>query len=236
MLVHYMSDLHLEFGEPLETKGGDVLILAGDITTKTRVEWINEQAKKYDHVLYVAGNHEYYQGHMEDTDVATRMKLVSNVTFLQNDRVEINGRGFIGGTLWSNIHPEARHHAEQCMNDYLCILNEDNRLLRAYDTVSKFLETVEYLEENIQEGDVVITHHAPSYKSIPKEFMYSMLNSCYASNLKDLILQTKPAYWIHGHMHEPVNYKIGGCKVRSNPRGYPKESSREFKATKRLKL
>ena len=66
-----MSDLHLEFG-PLDAdpdnEGIDVLILAGDITIKHRVEWINEQASRFEHVIYVTGNHEYYKSNISNAD------------------------------------------------------------------------------------------------------------------------------------------------------------------------
>ena len=43
----------------------------------------------------------------------------------------------------------------------------------------------------------------------------------YASNLDDMILDTQPDYWIHGHTHNPESYQIGVTKVLANPKGYP---------------
>jgi hypothetical protein len=40
----------------------------------------------------------------------------------------------------------------------------------------------------------------------------------YASNLDALTEQTD--LWIHGHMHESLNYRIGKCQVVCNPLGY----------------
>ncbi len=72
---------------------------------------------------------------------------------------------------------------------------------------------------------VVVTHHAPSYKSTEKETSEKriILRSSYASDLEAFILQYQDAIdlWLHGHIHQAVNYQIHGVPVRSNPRGYP---------------
>ena len=63
MKINYVSDLHLEFGPmEIEPDAGDVLVLAGDIDIKCQVDWINSIASKFDHVIYVLGNHEFFDG------------------------------------------------------------------------------------------------------------------------------------------------------------------------------
>ena len=49
------------------------------------------------------------------------------------------------------------------------------------------------------------------------------LSPSFASNLTDLIERTRPALWIHGHTHHPVDYQVGATRVLSNQWGYPKE-------------
>ena len=62
MLIRYMSDLHLEFGEMPPPCGGDLLILAGDITVqRTHWDWVAACGEAFDQVIYIFGNHEHYR-------------------------------------------------------------------------------------------------------------------------------------------------------------------------------
>ena len=78
-----MSDLHLEFGDmAIPETDADVVILAGDIHPGTKgMEWAKGFHKP---VMYVAGNHEYYDGDMISVDRALNLlSFGSNVSFLQ---------------------------------------------------------------------------------------------------------------------------------------------------------
>lgn len=72
---------------------------------------------------------------------------------------------------------------------------------------------------------MVVTHHAPSPRSIPPEFRGDPLSACYASDLEDLIVDGRPALWVHGHIHTKVDYRVGRSRVIANPRGYPGEGN-----------
>jgi hypothetical protein len=73
MKLQSMSDLHLEmhadrgaeFIRSLDPTGVDVLVLAGDITMARQYEDLENVfkllARKYRHIRYVPGNHEYYK-------------------------------------------------------------------------------------------------------------------------------------------------------------------------------
>jgi predicted phosphodiesterase len=73
MKLQILSDLHLEMHadggsgliRELDPAGVDVLVLAGDITMARRYADLERVfkplAKKYRHILYVPGNHEYYK-------------------------------------------------------------------------------------------------------------------------------------------------------------------------------
>lgn len=65
---------------------------------------------------------------------------------------------------------------------------------------------------------VVVTHHAPHPKSIPEGFWDHWIAPCYASDLTDLMGPAK--LWIHGHIHDSVDYEVRGTRILSNPRGY----------------
>jgi len=79
---------------------------------------------------------------------------------------------------------------------------------------------------------IVVTHHAPSAQSLwfdseraamqgMKMFGYKESDPSYASHLDHLMQgEGAPQYWIHGHTHVAVDYRIGNTRIVSNPKGY----------------
>ena len=84
--------------------------------------------------------------------------------------------------------------------------------------------SIKWLKNSIKDSttdkNIVITHHAPSIKSIPLEFKEDAISSAYASDLESFILEYNPHYWIHGHIHQPITYTVGETKIICNPHGY----------------
>lgn len=78
--------------------------------------------------------------------------------------------------------------------------------------------------------DVVLTHHAPSPRSIPPKFQGDPLNCAFASDLDALVMESKALLWVHGHIHSQSDYQIGSTRVVANPRGYPREEVGDFRA------
>tara|TARA_Y100000310_G_scaffold181911_1_gene181942 strand:- start:616 stop:1347 length:732 start_codon:yes stop_codon:yes gene_type:complete len=226
MKINFISDLHLEFGPmEIEPEAGDILVLAGDVCIKGRVDWINDIAGRFNHVIYVLGNHEFYNGAMNSIYRKTREGLVDNVHLLENESVTIADVTFHGATLWSdflNGNPMSYLQCDQAMNDY--------RLIRAGDGKHRFKPQIAhslhniskvFLQENVKEGDVVVTHMAPSLLSIHEKYKNDMnINGSYASDLSELILDTKPELWFHGHVHTSFDYTVGNTRILCNPRGY----------------
>jgi Icc-related predicted phosphoesterase len=76
---------------------------------------------------------------------------------------------------------------------------------------------------------IVMTHHAPSIRSLPQSDQCEPWAPCYASALDNLIEECQPELWCHGHVHVSNDYKIGKTRIVSNPRGYaPTELNPEF--------
>jgi len=74
----------------------------------------------------------------------------------------------------------------------------------------------------------VVTHHAPSPKSIPKRHSGSSIGAAYASDLEPIIEENSATMWIHGHIHDQQDYVVGDTRIIANPRGYPAEPNNEF--------
>jgi len=232
MRIQVLSDLHNEFGTmDVADAGADVIVLAGDIDLGTRgYAWARDAFPERP-VVYVAGNHEYYRHAMPSlTRRLLGMKTTGNVHFLECGEAIVMGVRFLGCTLWSDFAiggdaVAAMELARARMNDYDKIrLSPRYRRLRPTDTAARFADSVRWLDAALAHDagrTVVVTHHAPSARSLDPAFGPDPINGAFASDLEDLILRRKPAVWIHGHTHLCVDYTIGGTRVVSNQRGYP---------------
>lgn len=233
MKVQILSDLHLEFGysDSLKFDQADLIILAGDTHIGTKgIEWI----KKYiptKEVIYLLGNHEYYKGSYPKTlykiqDAAKG----SNIRVLEDSFVDIGNIRFHGSTLWTDFsifgNPiEYGMLCQEKMNDYKRIKRDPSySKLRSIDVYQIHQKSMRWLEqsltESIAEKNTVITHHAPSLLSVPEQYQNDPITAAYASNLESFIMTHQPQYWIHGHIHSPIQYNIGQTKVICNPHGY----------------
>ena len=228
--------MHIEF-EPFDPPyiNPDVVVLAGDIHLGVKgLEWARKNFPDKP-VIYVPGNHEYYREAMPRfTGKLREAARGSNVHLLENDRVVIRDVVFLGCTLWTDFklfgNPRiAGYEATQKMTDYRRIrVSPQYRKLRPTDTAGIHSRSLRWLKGELaskSEKAVVITHYAPSQRSIPERHKDDILNAAYASHLDDVVEGSKACLWIHGHIHTRLDYRIGETRVVCNPRGYPDESS-----------
>ena len=83
-----------------------------------------------------------------------------------------------------------------------------------------FIETVLDRAESCGLTPVVITHHAPSPRCIRPWFAKSRLNPGFASDLDAVIARHQPPLWVHRHLHDRVDERLGQTRVVCNPGGY----------------
>jgi Icc-related predicted phosphoesterase len=230
MRLHLLSDLHLEFGDftPPSTDA-DVVLLPGDIHLGVEgVEWAKATFKQP--VIYVPGNHEFYRQRLDKygAELAAAAKG-SNVQLLSDATVILDGVRFVGGTLWSDFNYHGRQsfdafEAKKKLEDYRLIRMDANfRKLHPRDTMLRHMRTRNFIQDVLAEPfdgkTVVLTHHAPSALSVADEFADDPLTSAYASRLEHLF-GPNVALWVHGHMHNSVDFAYSGTRVVCNPRGY----------------
>jgi predicted phosphodiesterase len=154
MKIALASDVHLEFG-PLEinnTDGADVLILSGDIcvardlgdrdvhnllgehTKSHRYHTFFEYcAAQFNHVIYIAGNHEHYNGdyatsipHLKD-----KLSYLKNLHVLEKETITLGDTIFVCGTLWTDMNkedPRTLASIRGMMNDYRVIRNSSKKV------------------------------------------------------------------------------------------------------------
>jgi Icc-related predicted phosphoesterase len=260
MLIHQVSDLHLEFNPDFRVEnkeGADVLILGGDICvanyfnksesspyysrSRNFISFFEDAARQYKRVLYTLGNHEHYDSRFPNTVLILRRELahIPNLVILDNSAIEIDDTLFLGTTLWTDCNNGSSPVLDilsRGMNDFRLINYSVEGYQRFTPATSirehrKALEFIDAYSKNSNKV-VVISHHAPSYKSIHptyRDVRYESLNYGYYSNLESFILdRPQIKLWTHGHVHSNHDYSIGDTRVVCAPHGYGKENIEDF--------
>lgn len=188
---------------------------------------------QFPHVIYIAGNHEFYHGRWRASLQHLRDECTKfpNVYFLENDIKTIGEHTFIGCTLWTDCNkgdPLTLHSLSDMMNDFRIIRNDEHGYtkLRPAHIMYRHQQSLGYIK-TIVEGKqdkkfVVVGHHAPSKQSThPKYVNDYLMNGGYSSDLSEFILDhPQIKLWTHGHTHDPFDYMIGDTRIVCNPRGY----------------
>nr|WP_283254302.1 metallophosphoesterase [Ramlibacter paludis] len=232
--MHLLSDLHLGVaGFEAPPTDADVVVLAGDIARPAdAVAFAGGLGKP---VLYVAGNHEFYGASLDGTVAQLRALCAgTQVHLLHDDALVLDGVRFLGTPLWTDFllfgsgagREDAEAAAARFMRDFQRIrVREDSpALLTPADTAALFQRHAGWLEGQLAQPfdgpTVVITHHAPSPRSIHARFEGSPVNACFVSRAEHLMGRDRVALWVHGHTHDSFDYEVDGTRVVCNPRGY----------------
>jgi predicted phosphodiesterase len=232
MKLQIYSDLHLGFApfEPAITDA-DVVILAGDIDIKSRgVSWANDTFQCP--VIYVCGNHEYYGGHIDLTLQKMRDAAAPHVHVLENEALILNQTRFLVTTAWTDYSSTgdvaaATRVAWERMNDFTVIRTDESyRRLRPDDLITKSRTAYAWLSEELDKPfsgkTVVVTHHAPVLDYVGVDLPTHLI-AAYANNWPELV--GKSDLWVYGHTHDSADFFMNGCRVISNPRGYPSQQT-----------
>jgi len=271
MKIKLVSDLHLEFSDIMIPNDADydLLILSGDIMvaqdlhdhqdenvrTAAMLEMLGSRQLKaqrfrdflkrcsfqFPHVIYVAGNHEFYHGKFFASIDHLREECAKypNIYFLENDVKVINDIVFMGATLWTDCNkhdPFTLDALADMMNDFRIIRNDQSgyRSLKPADIADRHRKTLQYFKTVMdgypqEQKFVVVGHHTPSHMSCHPQYAHDyIMNGGYHSDLSDFILDhPQIKLWTHGHTHHPFDYVIGSTRVVCNPRGYENDGYNE---------
>ena len=252
MELRIISDLHLDIntGMPFDLKDKSIFtIICGDISgyfLKTS-KWLN---RNVENGVFVAGNHMIYNksGHSLQYQLKqfqNNYPLDAPISFLNDNYKIIDDIVFVGGTLWTDYCLYGKERKYKYIWAALCYINDfryglfnpsDNlenekasqiKMLKPENCAKMFFNTLSVIDEVCHKFPkkkiVVVTHHAPSEKSVPAIHKNSNITPAFASNLEEFILDhPNIKLWCHGHIHSACDYNIGGCRVICNPRGYAK--------------
>ena len=227
--LQVLSDLHFEFHrdggaafvDSLDPKGVDVLVVAGDLASAKLIEEaLGRVCDRFAEVVFVAGNHEYYGGSPKRTGavIARAVARHRNLHWLDESAAVVAGVRFVGTSLWFSDSPEGRLLRGQ-LNDFRVISDFEPWVYE------KNARAREFLEAEVGAGDVVVTHHLPSPRSVHPKYQGDPLNRFFVCDVEGLMAAREPGLWIHGHTHEQVDYQVGRTRVVANPFGYLRHES-----------
>jgi Icc-related predicted phosphoesterase len=238
MRLWIFSDLHAD-RDPFElpSVAADAAVIAGDVSIgPDAMDWLEARFPTLP-VIYVLGNHEYYGYTLPSLrkEFEARTKG-SNIHVLENRSVSLGGVVFLGCTLWTDFELYGRpvdpmKEAARRMNDFRLIRYFEEAdgeryaaKLEPLDTHFLHKESVAWLRNELSalkgQKVVVVTHHAPSRQSIAERYREGSLTPAFVSGLDGLVQDSGAELWVHGHVHDRFDYRLGKTRVVCNPRGY----------------
>lgn len=235
--LRIVSDLHLD-GCMMSARpdvGADVALVAGDSVNGNNIERLPEILEHLfpePKILVIMGNHEGYR--QFDFDQMCSKFAAScagtRVVPLQRDSLELpGGIVVIGATLWTDFELFGKHRiddsmaaAASCMMDYR-VLGKNGVPIRPDDSLAWHVADRAWIAEQAlihhDKRLVCMTHHGPRRESLAKKYAMDASSAGFISHLPDSVFAPFEL-WIHGHTHTSFDYKVGGCRVLCNPRGY----------------
>lgn len=243
MKVQIFSDLHADVAQPRPITVApevDAVIVAGDVCEGAERGFarLRQIVPMQVPIVMVMGNHEYYHRHLaSELESARQAAPLYGIHLLENDVITLEGVRFIGCSLWTDYALFGTHNLPQAMLTAGGGLNDHKRIkwskepwlrfrpqeaLLLHKRSRGFIETT--LAAPFDGATVVVTHHAPHPGSIHSRYRSDLLTAAYVSDLTAVIAAGRPALWVHGHVHESFDYRVGATRVICNPHGYGTEN------------
>lgn len=227
MNFQLISDLHTDtyynnlnlFIDSLEVVS-DILVIAGDVSEcsslrSSLIPFIN----KWKYVVYVTGNHEYYQtSDKKQVDIVLYdlMYQYANFHWLNKSSVMLNGIMFHGATLWFFNRIDQDLY-KRYIGDFHYIPNFEPWVYDEHQL------TIDFFKSSVQKGDVIVTHHMPSEICVSPKYKGSSLNRFFVGHIDNILKTNEPAVAAFGHTHDFIDIQIYNTRAVCNPRGYPGE-------------
>ncbi|WMT76478.1 metallophosphoesterase [Bradyrhizobium sp. Ash2021] len=191
----------------------------------------------------------------EELALARALAPNFNIHLLENDCIVVGDGTVrvAGASLWTDYRmfgdsnaPAAMHAARVGMNDHRLIgwkrkpwerfRPQEAALLHAASRAF-FVETFSTPFDGL--ATIAVSHHAPHVGSVAARFENDILSAAFASTFLDelnsgrqagvgpLVAATPkaPDFWIHGHVHDSADYRVGPTRVIANPHGYGRENA-----------
>jgi Icc-related predicted phosphoesterase len=257
--IAFISDLHLDTwfnpAIPLSRKkrmleafcnklffGGDILIIAGDISAYIHqvIDFLfflkREDFFKY--IIYVIGNHELYLLSRKMKEkyrnscnkmeiLKEKLREIPELFLLDGEVIEIEGIKF-GGTMgWydGKYLLERGYSLQEIENLYYELMNDSRYIIfpdcNKWKFLCKFESEWKKLKAIYRTADVIVTHIPPLIDDrVFNSNEDPIYRGFYSFDGEELLKETSASFWIYGHTHKSANFTYGGVQLISDPIGY----------------
>ena len=201
-------------------------------------------------VLFVPGNHEYDsfdfdEAHARLSETCQRL----GIHWLERETLVLGNVRFVGTTLWTDfdaLGPDtSAANAAGSASLLAQQLKARDKAFRAANYYLKKTQTTRhgqpFLADAVREQalqcqawlrnmlatpfdgtTVAVTHFAPSLRSADPRYGLTPGTAGFCNALDSLLPHAH--VWLHGHLHAPSDYRVGGCRVVANPLGYARKN------------
>lgn len=186
MEITFISDTHwivsdpnqLEILDQLLSKGGPILVHAGDVSgrgsereIRVFLEWFSKLP--FMHKILIAGNHDFFFEVTPKEEIEALLAEYPGITYLNDSGVTIEGIKFWGSPVTPYFHNWA---------------------------FNRFYEEIQTHWDLIPNGIDVLITHGPPYGILDKTIREDLMVGC--PHLKRKVREIKPKVHVFGHIHE----------------------------------
>lgn len=212
-----------------------VLVIGGDLGHSNIESLLLLQcmAEKYEHVLFVAGNHDLYlfpqiAEHAAFNSSAERwheLKRMANeipgVTALDGNKITIHGVTFGGTSLWYDYsYGYKLGYTWKNLHAYwTSSFNDSNYITECPDIVKE----KQKLDAIFDTCDVVVTHVSPDDSRVNPLYLLDPMTAFFYFDGTEFLDRAKGKIWCFGHAHYRLMYRNKGCLFVNHSLGYPEE-------------
>lgn len=261
MRIQIVSDIHLEF-HPLKKiysfikPTAPILCILGDLCccedleTKKILNFFNEVSPLFKLIIWIPGNHEYYQDKGGDRKCTTaaidrRCRRIcsgfSNINFLKNQCLEYESKKvlyrFICSTLWSHIPSSLGKSVQSYMSDYDKIYvwskkDKSPRKITYRDVNLWHRKCVKFIKLEIdktkrkkklkkyKDVKAIVLTHHKPFLTA-SDYTNDIEKVAYESDQTDIFNCPHVNFWGYGHTHRAYKNHMCDTLIVSNPKGYP---------------
>jgi predicted phosphodiesterase len=236
-----ISDLHVETWNQFDWSGqatSPYCVVAGDVARNREqlLGALENLGQCYPGgVFYIDGNDEH-KDYMHDLgasyhDLYKDIKAISNVVYLQDNVVIINGVAVLATSGWWTYDFDPAIDVEtsiQSIQDHFGITNSEAANITgvAYNDSAYLINSVRRLQKHQEVGAiVVVSHTVPAPWIIAHDpdlagnWRFNGMGNSQITRCIDEDTENKIKMWCFGHYHKPVDQSLGGIQYLSNPRG-----------------
>jgi len=179
------------------------------------LSWLNRTTTEVAGITF-AGATSWWGRHPDNPTVEEIEFLKAGIT-KQAVHALVSRRGISYAAAKRGLVDQARQIARRSINDFLKVEDLLSWVYRDHD------EDMAFLQSQASRADVVVTHLAPSPRSVALRWVGSPINRYFLNDLEGVVEASGASFWLHGHMHTPCDYVVGTTRVLCDPRGYPRE-------------